>query len=105
MVTYCYQVYCGDKFEMHRNSKSLCCVTGSNIVLQVNYTAKVNKLIDKEIRIVVTRGGGSGEGELDEGIQKVQTFSYKINKYQGCNLHMINIMNTAVCYIQKLLRE
>ena len=23
-------------------------------------------------------------GELDEGCQKVQTFSYKINKYQDC---------------------
>ena len=27
-----------------------------------------------------------GWGRLDEGGQKVQTFSYKINKYQGCDL-------------------
>ena len=26
------------------------------------------------------------EGELDKGGQKVQTFTYKINKYQGCNV-------------------
>ena len=30
--------------------------------------------------------GGGGGGEMDEGNQKVQTPSYKINKYQGCNV-------------------
>ena len=40
-----------------------------------------NKLIEKEIIFVVTRGGDCGEGELEEGGQKVQTSSYKINKY------------------------
>ena len=35
---------------------------------------------------MVTRGGGLGEGELDEGGQKVQTSSYKINKHYGCNV-------------------
>ena len=35
---------------------------------------------------MVTRGGGRGEGELDEGGQKVQNFSYKIPKYWGCNV-------------------
>ena len=34
----------------------------------------------KETRSVVTKGEG-GEGELDEGGQKVQTSSYKISKY------------------------
>ena len=29
---------------------------------------------------------GVGERELDEGGQKVQTSSYKINKYQGYNV-------------------
>lgn len=28
---------------------------------------------------------GVGDGELDEGAQKVQNFSYRINKYQGYN--------------------
>ena len=32
------------------------------------------------------RGKGVGEGELDTGSQKVQTSSYKINKYSGCNI-------------------
>ena len=39
------------------------------------------KLVEKEIRYVITRGKlGSG---LEEGGQKVQTSSYKMNKYQG----------------------
>ena len=42
---------------------------------------KKNKLIEKKMRIVVTRGGGWREEELDEGSQKVQTSSYKTNKY------------------------
>ena len=36
---------------------------------------------EKEIRFMVIRGKGEGEGELDEGNQKVKTSSYKINKY------------------------
>ena len=31
-----------DHFEMYRNIKSLCCVTGANILLQVNYTLKTD---------------------------------------------------------------
>ena len=34
----------------------------------------------KEIRSTATRGKELGEGELDEGCQKVQTPGYKINK-------------------------
>ena len=40
-----------------------------------------NKLKEKEIRFVVTEVGEWAEGELDEGSQKIQTTSYKINKY------------------------
>lgn len=41
----------------------------------------MNKFIEKEIRLVLTRGKGWWDGELDEGGQKVQISSYKINKY------------------------
>ena len=37
-----YQAYRGDDFEVYKNIESLCCVTGTNIVLQV-YTSKTNK--------------------------------------------------------------
>ena len=40
----------------------------------------------KEIRSTATRGKELGEGELDEGCQKVQTPGYKINKYSECNV-------------------
>ena len=42
--------------------------------------------------------------ELDDGSQKVKTFSYKIN---GCDIiyNMINIINNAIYYILKLFRE
>ena len=36
---------------------------------------------EKVIRFVVTRGEEQEEGEMNEGSQKVQTSSYKINKY------------------------
>ena len=65
------------------------------------------KLIEKEIRFEVTRGWGCRKRRLDEESQKVQASSYKINKYWGYNVlyNMINIINTATCYIWKLLTE
>lgn len=45
------------------------------------------------------------EGELDEAGQKVQTFSCRINKYWDIMDNVINVINTAVCYILKLSRE
>ena len=71
MVTVGNQTYRGDHFKMYENSESLCCVTGTSIVfILFNYTSKTNKVIEKEIRFVVSRSGGGG-GELDEGGQKV----------------------------------
>ena len=40
-----------------------------SIILQ----KQTKKLIEKEIRFVVSEAGGRAEGELDEGGQKVQT--------------------------------
>ena len=68
LVTDSNQTYHGDYFEMYRNIESLCCTTGTNIVLQVNYTSKANKYtrkpVEKEIRFVVTRGRGGVEGGI-----------------------------------------
>ena len=90
MVTDPNQTYCGDHFEMCGDVESLCCTPASDMVLQVSYISETNKqqthkLIEKEIRFVVIRGRGLGEG-LDEGGQQVQTSSYKKNKYQGCTV-------------------
>ena len=62
MVTDGNQTYHGDHFEMYRNIESLCCVPETNIVLQVSYISRTNKLIEKEIRFVVTKGGGGVRG-------------------------------------------
>ena len=42
--------------------------------------------------------------QLDEGDQKVQTFSYKIHKLWDVMYSVVTIVNT-VLHIQKLLRE
>ena len=75
------QTYHGDYFEMYRNIEPLCCVTGTNAVLQVNYNSKTKS--ENETRFVIIR---DGEEELNEGSQHVQTSYYKINKFQGCNV-------------------
>ena len=50
---------------------------------------KKTKLV-KEIRLVVIKGRGWVKGELEEGGHKVQTSSYKISKYEGCNVQHDN---------------
>ena len=52
--------YHSDHFVTYRNSESLCSITRTNTVWEVNYTSKSNKLKEKEIRFVVSRGRGSG---------------------------------------------
>ena len=61
---------------MYRNIKS------HSVVGQLTLQIQTNKLIEKEVRYMVNivRGCG-GKEELDEGGQKLQTSSYKINKY------------------------
>ena len=81
MVTDGNSTYHGDYFEMYRNTESPCCTRETNIVLYVNDTSKMNKFGKKKIRCVVARGRGLWERELDEGNQKVQSFSYKKSKY------------------------
>ena len=83
MVTDGNQTYHGEQFVIYRNMESLCHAPVTNIVLQVNYTTKTNKQNSQKKRSDswLPEVGGMGEGELDEGGQKLQTSSYKINKY------------------------
>ena len=85
MVTDGNQTYSGDRLIIQRNTESLCYVQ-TNTVLQFIIIQKTKNLVEKKIRLVVSRDGGLGEGELDESGQKVQTSSCKINKYQGCKV-------------------
>ena len=49
---------------MYRSNKSLCYITGANIVFQINYFSKTNqptnRLRKKEIRFMIIRGLGGG---------------------------------------------
>ena len=74
-------------------------VPGTNIVLQVNCISKTNKVIEKEIRFVAREARDVRRGYWIKAA-KVQTSGYKIDKNQGCN-NMINIVNTAVCFIYR----
>ena len=76
--------YCGDLFVMFKNIESPRCTPGTKSVQVI--LLQTSKLREKEIRFLVTRGSGCGEGKLDEGNQNVLTSSYKINKYQGHNV-------------------
>ena len=46
-----------------------------------------------------------GEGGLDGGGQKVQTSSYKTNKYQRCDVQHEKHINAPVHYIMKVLKN
>ena len=61
-------------------------------VLQVNYIQQTHRK-----RVQLCDYPRWGKSELDEGSQKVQTNSYKINKYWDVMYNMINIINITVC--------
>lgn len=71
---------------------------GKYHMISLMESEKVKKTLkEKEIRISVTRGGVSREGEIEEHGQKVQTSSYKIKKNQGrsrlceeCSQHLLS---------------
>ena len=82
MVTDDNQIYCDDHSGMYnRNTESLCCITGTHGVAGQLYFKDNTKQQKTEIRFMINSSGGEGEGELEEGSQKVQIFSYRINKY------------------------
>ena len=62
-----------------------------------NYLRAENKAVEKQIVFK----DGMEEGELNEGIQNVQTSSYKINKFQGHNVNMMTTVPHALGYMSK----
>ena len=63
-----------------------------------------NELIETENSLAVAKGQGWG-GEMSEAGQKVQTFSYKMNKFWDLMYIMITTANNTVSHTWKLLRE
>ena len=57
------------------------------------------KLIEKEVRFVVTRGesGGKGRGRGEDG-QKIHILRYKIS-IRNILYHLITIVNTTRCIV------
>ena len=90
--------------EMYRNSESLCCVTGTknSVVAQLYFKNKkkhTNKLMDKEIRFVVTRGRGWGRGNWMKAVKMYKLPVIRQISTRDIMCNMINIINTAICYI------
>ena len=67
-----------------------------------NKTQNTPKLIKKEIRFVITRG--EGWGAFDRSGQKVQTYSYKINKDWGCDVHVDYRKHCCTAYLKVVKR-
>ena len=49
--------------------------------------SKETEVIKTDSRLVVARSEGQG-GKMGEGVQRVQTSTYKMNKLWGCNLQL-----------------
>ena len=64
MVTDGNQINCGDYFVMHRNTESLYCAPGTNIVWQVIYTA-TNKHTQKKRSDLLLPEWGVGGGRIE----------------------------------------
>ena len=54
-----------------------------SLICGIKKKTKYTKLVEKENRLVVTRGRGWGEGELEKGGQQVQTSRYKGKQVLG----------------------
>ena len=86
MVTDANEAYCGDQFETYRSIKLLCCVTGTNIALQVKCTLKTKQIHRKRDQICGYQRQRVGKGELNKGSPKVQFPSYKTGENWGCGV-------------------
>ena len=83
--------------------RSLACELRSHMLcgMTKNKTKQTNKNKPETRSVVVWEG--RGRRKWNEGNQKVQNSSYKINKYSDVMYHMKNTTNTVVRYVRKLL--
>ena len=88
---------------MYRNIKLLCNRNKHSIVGQTHFkNQQTNKLIEKEISFVVTRGEGWKEGVLDEGDQRYKLPIVRYISTGDIMYNMVNIINTIICYISSV---
>ena len=68
----------GDNFAMYRNFEWHVCTRNEHSIVGQLYFKRIRRKRDK---ICGFQRWGWGEGELDDGDQKVQTTLYNINKH------------------------
>ena len=66
---------------------------------QISNISKTCKLTEKENKYPIPEVVGVGEGELEEGSQKAQTSSYKINRSWDITYSMATMINHTVLYV------
>ena len=71
----------------------------------VNYTSKTNKLIEKEIRFVVTRGGGGGKEDWRKVVQRYKPPVTRQTAVRDVVSSTTKRTDTAVRYKRRLLAD
>ena len=93
---------------MYRNIRSLCHIPGTNIVLYINYISKTNKQTNKQThrkrdQICGYQScaglGGGRKGDWIKVVKKYKLPGIGSISTRDAMYNMINIIDTAVCYI------
>ena len=96
----------GDHCEMFRNTESLCCVTGTSVVLLVSYTSKTkkerNKLRKRDQICAYQRQRVGSRGNWMKAVKRYKFLVIRYISTKDGIYSMINIINIAVCFIWKL---
>ena len=96
------QTYRGDHFGMYRNTESLCCVLGTNIVLQVTCASKTNKQTNSQKKrsdLWLPEAEGGWRVNWMKVVKRYKLPVIRLISTRDVTHNMININNTAVCYI------
>ena len=91
---------CDDYFQMHTKKITMLC--NGNIVLNKH----INKLKKERGQICAYQQQGAGEGETEADSQ--ERYKLPVIRFistEDATYNMINIINIAICYIGKLLRD
>ena len=101
MLTDGNQTYHGDHFVMYRKTESLCYAPGPNSAVgQLYFDKQINKLIERKKLNCGYQGWEVGGG--GDWVKVVKRYKLPIIRQisiRDVMYNMINIINTAVCYI------
>ena len=101
MMTDCNYTYHADHFEIHGDIKSLCWVTGTDIVVYISYSLKTKKqILGKRYqncdyqRLVI-----EGSGNWMKAVKRYKLPVVRLISTMDVIYNMINIINTTVSYL------